>query len=53
MTMDDKRQESEKAVANDSPACKVEDCDCPGFTRNPLVSTDCLNCHHDWGKHRR
>ncbi len=35
------------------PACKEEDCDCEGFLKNPLVTTDCLNCHHDFLRHRR
>lgn len=38
---------------NDLPACKEDGCDCNGFIRNPLVSTDCLECHHDFMKHRR
>ena len=35
------------------PACKEPGCSCPGFDKNPLIETDCLNCHHDFLRHRR
>ena len=35
------------------PACKEPGCSCTGFDKNPLIETDCLNCHHDFLRHRR
>ena len=45
--------ETAAELTNQLPACKEPDCDCEGFVRNPLVSTDCYECHHDFLRHRR
>jgi hypothetical protein len=51
-TMSEETERTGKS-AEDLPACKVAGCDCHGFIKNPLVTTDCLECHHDALKHRR
>ena len=45
--------EPEQQSDDEQPACKEPGCDCAGFETNPMVSTDCLVCHHDFMRHRR